>query len=45
MMGWAGAEAGNPTSPFTILGPKNTWIDEFYVVQKRRATDFKAPKL
>ena len=24
---------------------KNPWIDEFYVVKKRRATDFKAPKL
>ena len=34
-----------PTSPFTILEPQNPWIDEFYVVQKRRATDFKAPKL
>ena len=35
-----------PTSPFTILDPQNPWIDEFYiVVQERRGTDCKAPKL
>ena len=34
-----------PTSPFQILEPLYPWIDEFYVVQERRATDFKAPKL
>ena len=33
-----------PTSPFTIFEPQNPWIDEFYVVQERRATDLKAPK-
>ena len=33
-----------PTSPFTVLEPQNPWIDEFYVVQKRLAPDFKAPK-
>ena len=35
----------HPTSPFTILEPQNPWIDEFYVVQERRTTDFKALKL
>ena len=34
-----------PTSSFPILEPQNPWIDKFYVVQQRRATDFKAPKL
>ena len=34
-----------PTSPFTILEPQDQDIVEFYVVQERRATDFKAPKL
>ena len=34
-----------PTSPSTILEHQNPWIDEFYVVQKRGATDLKAPKL
>ena len=34
-----------PTSPFTILEPQNPWIDEFYIVQERRVTDFKALKL
>ena len=34
-----------PTSPFAIKEPQNPWIDEFYVVQERRATDFEAPKL
>ena len=34
-----------PTSPFPILQPWNPWFDEFYEVQKRRATDFEAPKL
>ena len=31
-----------PTAPFTILEPR---FQEFYVVQKRHVTDFKAPKL
>ena len=35
----------NPTNPFAILEPQNPWIDEFYVVQERHATDFKAPRL
>ena len=34
-----------PTSPFTILEPHNPRIVEFYAVQERRATNFKAPKL
>ena len=34
-----------PTSLFPILEPRNPWIDGFNVVQERRATDFKAPKL
>ena len=34
-----------PTSPFTILEPHNPRIDEFHVIQERRASDFKAPKL
>ena len=34
-----------PTSPFTILEPQNPWIGEFYVVQERRAMDFRAPNL
>ena len=35
-----------PMSPFTVLEPQNPWIDQFYVVQERRATDyFKASKL
>ena len=34
-----------PTSPFTTFEPQNPQIDEFCVVQERRATDFKAPKL
>ena len=33
------------TSPFTILEPRNSWIDEFYVVQERRETDFEVSKL
>ena len=32
-------------SPFQILEPQSPWIDEFYVVQERRATGFKAPIL
>ena len=32
-------------SLFTILESQNPLIDEFYVVQERRAMDFKAPKL
>ena len=28
-----------------MLDPQNPLIDEFYVVQERRAMDFKAPKL
>ena len=35
----------NPTSLFTILEPQNPWIDEFYIVQNRRATSFDAPIL
>ena len=34
-----------PTKPFTILEPRDQEIGEFYVVQKRRATGFEAPKL
>ena len=34
-----------PTSLFTVLEPQNPWIDEFYVVQERLATNFKASKL
>ena len=34
-----------PTDTFTIPEPQDHEIGEFYVVQKRRATDFKAPKL
>ena len=34
-----------PTNPFPILEPQNPLIDEFYVVQNPRTTDFKAPKL
>ena len=35
----------DPTNPFTILEPEDQGIGEFYVVQARRATDFKAPEL
>lgn len=31
-----------PTEHFTILEP---WIDKFYVPQKRRSTEFIAPKV
>ena len=34
-----------PTDPFTILEPCDQEISSFYVDQKRRATDFEAPKL
>ena len=34
---------GNPTGPFTILGPQNQEIGEFYTIQERRATDLEAP--
>ena len=34
-----------PTVPFPILEPHDQEIGEFYVVQKRRVTDFEAPKL
>ena len=34
----------NPTDPFPISGPLNLWIGKFYVVQERRATDFKSTK-
>ena len=34
-----------PTNPFTILEPQDQEIGEFYVVQERHMTDFKAPKL
>ena len=30
-----------PTSPFPISEPPNPWIDDFFVVKERRATDFK----
>ena len=40
-----GFQIANPTSPFTILKPQNLWIGQIYVVQERRSTDFKAPKL
>ena len=30
-----------PTGPFTMLEPQDQEIGEFYVAQKRRATDFK----
>ena len=32
-------------SPFTIIEPQNPWIDEFYVVQERCATDFRSSKI
>ena len=35
----------HPPSSFPILEPENPWIDELYIVQKCRATGFKAPKL
>ena len=35
----------NPTNPFTILEPHDQEIDEFYLVQERRVTNFEAPKL
>ena len=35
----------HPTDPFTILEPRDEEIVEFYAEQKRRATDFEAPKL
>ena len=38
-------QSRNPTNPFAILEPQNPWIDDFYVVQERHATDFKAPRL
>ena len=34
-----------PTSLFTILGPQDQEIGEFYVAQARRTTDFETPKL
>ena len=33
-----------PTGPFAISEPQDQEIGEFYVVQKRRATDFDDPK-
>ena len=33
------------TSPLTISEPQNPWIDEFYVVEERRATILTAPEL
>ena len=33
-----------PTGPFTILELQDQGIGQFYVVQKRHATDFEAPK-
>ena len=35
----------SPTGLFTILEPRVQEIDEFYVGEKRRKTDFEAPKL
>ena len=35
----------NPTGRFTILEPQDREIGDIYVVQKRRTTDFEAPKL
>ena len=35
----------NPTTPFTILEPRDQEISEFYVVQECRAPDFEAPNL
>ena len=32
-------------SPFTVLEPRDQGIGKYCVVQKRRATDFEAPKL
>ena len=32
-----------PAGPSPILELQNPSIDEFYVIQERRATDFKAP--
>ena len=32
----------SPANPFTILEPEDQGIGEFYVVQERRVTDFKA---
>ena len=34
-----------PTGPFTVSDPQSQEISEFYVVQVRRETDFRAPKL
>ena len=34
----------SPTNHFTILEPQDQEIGEFYLVQERRGTDFKAPK-
>ena len=33
-----------PTNPFTFVEAQDQEIGEFYVVQERRATDFKDPK-
>ena len=42
---WAKFLWSYPTNPFSILEPQDQEIGEFYVVQERRATDLKAPKL
>ena len=34
-----------PTGPFTKLEPQNQENGKFYIVHKRRATDFEDPKL
>ena len=39
---WSYQATYHPTGPFTILEPLNPRIDKFYVIQKRRATDFKS---
>ena len=33
-----------PTGPFPISEPRHQGIGEFYVVKKRRATEFEVPK-
>ena len=37
VLNWA-----NLTSPFLMTESQNQWIEESYLVQERRATDFKA---
>ena len=42
---WCDLDSSLPTSRLTIMELQNPWIDEFYVVQELRATDFEAPKI